>query len=78
MILVGCSLPDPAAAGKGLALRPRGLLPAAADASSQKQLYLQDVRILVSASTLQQHIQHFKKVYANAHWGALKIYTVGE
>lgn len=59
MILDGFQLPDPAAAHAQAALLPRGLLGAAGTASPS--LVLQDVRILVDAASLLQHVQFFRQ-----------------
>ena len=76
VVLVGFQLPDPKATAPYEAMRPRGLLPAAGPAGG---LVLRDVRILVSAATLQQHTAFFAPGTYNVSTvpNATFAYTVG-
>lgn len=67
VVLAGFELPDPRS--------PAGLIPVGLRASSSAtasggHVALQDVRILVDSSTLQQHVEYFSQQ------GKVKIYTV--
>jgi hypothetical protein len=79
VVVAGCQLPAPTA-GAGVALRPRGLLPAAAASSSTSTgpaLVLQDVRVVVDAPTLAAHIAYFRQQQTRDVWTTLWLYTVG-
>jgi hypothetical protein len=70
MLLAGFKLPDPSSPA---GLVPVGLQASSSAAASAGHVALQDVRILVDGSTLQQHVQFFSQL---SQQGKARIYTV--